>query len=123
MIILTDDAVLKAVCSAHGQWGIMAYFHFKDDLSVEYWRDEIMDATKGLVDTSKPEHFYVSQTLVSTGEATVYMLFDSEAEMHDAFFNRIYGDDNSDAHGYFGCLHTIRCLTCTPTGELENENS
>jgi hypothetical protein len=123
MLILSDDEVLRAVCSARNRWGIMAYIHFRDEVDVAQWRDEIMTATKGLIDTHTPEHYIVANQLVHSGNATFYLLFDTREEMEDAFFNRIYGDDNSDTHGYSGALYTIRCLTCTPSGELENENS
>lgn len=125
MLIIDDSSILQALCAHRGQWGIMAEITLKDDTPVESWRDELSRATKGLIDIHDEKCYYVAEALVRTagGTATVYLLFDTEEEMHDAFYNRIYGDDNAEDHGYVGVYHTIRCLTCNPSGELENENS
>ena len=124
MVVLEDSQVLQAVCLAQKKWGIMAQFAFIESVDSRTWRDEIFRATKGLIDPHLDDHFWVANAIALHNDtATIYLVFDTEEEMHDAFYNRIYGDDNSDTHGYTGNLHTIRCLTCNPDGELENENS
>ena len=126
MIILDDTEVLQAVCKAHGKWGIMACFTFKyEGETPSLWRDDIYAATGGLVDIHSETGFCVGNALgLHNGSAAIYFLFDTREEMEDAFDNRIYGDDNADTHSYAGgLLHTIRCLTCTPDGILERENS
>lgn len=123
MRVLKAEEIFQIVCRTQDAWGIMAHFAFITPTDPISWRDEIFSATKGLVDISGND-FEVTQQIITNGSAaTVYMMFKTEAEMEDAFYNRIYGDDNSDTHGYAGALHTIRCLTCSPTGELMNENS
>jgi len=128
MHILDDLAILQAVCRDQRKWGIMAHFQFAETLDPAHWRTEIVGATNGLVDITREDQFWVGNALALYGQSVaIYLLFDSREEMEEAFFHRIYGDDNSEDHEYgqfgSGALHTIRCVTCTPAGVTENENS
>lgn len=126
MKVLEDIEILSAICRAHGKWGLMAYFMLKEFNmeEVSQWQEEIEKATKGLVQQNSDNMHALTQQLVFSPEhATIFMVFDSQEELDDAFFNRIYGDDNSDVHGYDGIFMTIRCLTCDPNGDHWNENS
>ncbi len=123
--IPNDDTIFQIVCREQKKFGILAEINFRErDFPAEKWRNEIMAATKGLIDINLEDHFEVAARLVrGNGYGPVIILFDCEEEMTNAFENLIYGDDNAEDHGYSGRVHSIHCLTCDPTGQLMNENS
>jgi hypothetical protein len=123
MTILDRSEVLQAVCKAHGKWGMLIEIAFPADFHLEKVSRELEKATMGLINSENFGSMAQDIVLSYLGTSAHYALFDTQAELDDAFERRVYGDDNSEDHPYQGPLYTIRCLTCDTNRELMNENS
>ena len=107
MEILGNMDILPALCEIKKKFGM--YISFYEDQS---W-SEIKKAAPYL-------NFSVNHQIFVDGQA--WLLFDSEEEMV-VCYDKTVGDDGPTKLNKYEGKATVYALTCSPTGELLNENT
>lgn len=107
MEILEKEKILIKLCKLSKKFGM--YISFTEDQS---WR-EVCEAAPYL---SMCKH---TQVLM---DGHGWMLFDSEDEMCDCY-DRTVGDDGPTYLNLYNGSANVYAVTCSPTGELLNENT
>jgi hypothetical protein len=107
MEILAKTEILSKLCKLSKKFGM--YIGFAEDQS---WA-EICEAAPYL-------NLYKHEQVLMDGHG--WILFDSENKMLDCY-NRTVGDDGPTNLNPYNGNATVYALTCSPTGELLNENT
>ena len=107
MKILTNIEMLSALCKARKKFGM--YINFYEDQS---W-SETKKAAPYL-------DFLTNHQIFLDGQA--WLLFDSEEEML-IYYNQTVGNDGPTILNKYKGKASVYALTCSPTGELLNENT
>lgn len=108
-----SSAVLSALCKATGKWGLYVSIENGSDdpgLTVE----SLMGAASWLT-REQAESLFM-------GDWAAHVLFDTEADMLDAF-RRTVGDEGPTAENPYEGPVQVYAMTCGPDGELRDENT
>lgn len=107
MEILSSMEILLALCKAKKKFGMYIYFY----------EDQSWSETKK---AAPYLDFSVSHQIFIDGQA--WLLFDSEEEMI-IYYNQTVGNDGPTISNEYKGKAVVYALTCSPTGELLNENT
>ena len=112
MKILDHTEALQELTKATKRWGMYLNIPTWDRVFDGNWFQELTKAAPYLSD-------YNHQILL---DESGYILFDSEEEMNDTY-ERTVGDDGPTKLNPYNGQARIYALTCSPEGELLNENT
>lgn len=113
MRVLSGTSILEALCKASHKWGMLLHMSFGDYNGASITPKEMFGAVPYL-DPNKHLQFYMDEQGI--------LLFDTENEMKVCFQKTVGDDGPTKFNSYSG---PARCyaITCSPDGDLLNENT
>jgi len=112
--IIRSAEILSALCKGQGKWGMYINACVHSTIPDENWTDEVTKAAPWLSLEDLDELVF--------NERAGFFLFDSLRNMQEAFDETVGDDGPTRLNSYDGPV-TVYALTCSPTGELTNENT
>jgi hypothetical protein len=110
-------AVLQALCKASGKWGML--LTFPDWIAQKQELNSFLDDKNRLLACPFINLQQHGQCLV---DGRAYILCDSEEECQK-LYGQIVGDDGPTKQNPYDGWFRVYAITCSPEGELMNENT
>lgn len=107
MEILSETEVFKTLCKLSNKWGMYIGFIEQENIA------EVTEAAPYL-DFDKHSEIFT--------DGRGWILFNSEEEMLNCYENTVGDDGPTELNPYNGKV-SVYALTCSPEGQLMNENT
>lgn len=108
--ILDNHKLFQLACKLQGKWGLLLGFHWEEE---EGWLDEMVKACPFL-------DLQTDYQAVGDGQGVLF--FDTREEM-EHYFDLVVGDDGPTKLNPYDGPAKVYALTCSPIGQLWNENT
>jgi len=107
--------VLSALCKATSRWGMYVSFQHQQHANSHY------ELSFGDLEKAMPYFDWQKHGQIFV-DGCGYFLFDNEEECEEAFWSTVGDDGPTETNSYNGPVR-VYALTCSPDGQLCNENT